>query len=61
MDVGPAPPDDRWLWVLDHAFVHNPIGMALFTLDGHFVKVNPAFCALLGVTEAELLADPHPP
>ena len=61
MDVGPAPPDDRWLWVLDHAFVHNPIGMALFTLDGRFVKVNPAFCALLGVTEAELLADPHPP
>jgi diguanylate cyclase (GGDEF)-like protein/PAS domain S-box-containing protein len=45
--------------VLDHTFAHNPIGMTLCTLDGRFVKVNPAFCALVGLTEAELLADTY--
>ena len=45
--------------VLDHTFANNPIGMVLCTLDGHFVKVNPAFCAQLGLTEAELLAETH--
>ena len=59
MDGRPESPDDRWRWVLDHAFVHNPIGMALFTLDGRFVKVNPTFCALIGLTEAELLVDTY--
>jgi diguanylate cyclase (GGDEF)-like protein/PAS domain S-box-containing protein len=43
--------------VLDHTFAHNPVGLVLTTLDGHFVKVNPAFCEFLGMTEAELLAD----
>ncbi len=45
--------------VLDHTFAHNPIGMTLCTLDGRFVKVNPAFCALVDRTEAELLADTY--
>ena len=45
--------------VLDHTFAHNPIGMTLCTLDGRFVKVNPAFCALVGRTEAEVLADTY--
>ncbi len=45
--------------VLDHTFAHNPIGMTLCTLDGRFVKVNPAFCALVGRTEAELLAETY--
>jgi len=45
--------------VLDHTFAHNPIGMTLCTLDGRFVKVNPAFCSLVGRTEAELLADTY--
>ena len=45
--------------VLDHTFAHNPIGMTLCTLDGRFVKVNPAFCALVGLTEAELLAETY--
>ena len=45
--------------VLDHTFAHNPIGMVLCTADGRFVKVNPAFCELVGLTEAELLADTY--
>lgn len=51
--------------VLDHTFAHNPIGMTLCTLDGRFVKVNPAFCDLVGRTEAEILVEtyqaPHRP
>jgi PAS domain S-box-containing protein len=38
------------------AFEHAPIGMDLVTLEGHFLQVNAALCALLGYTEAELLA-----
>jgi diguanylate cyclase (GGDEF)-like protein/PAS domain S-box-containing protein len=45
--------------VLDHTFAHNPIGMVLCATDGRFVKVNPAFCEFLGLTEAELLADTY--
>jgi diguanylate cyclase (GGDEF)-like protein/PAS domain S-box-containing protein len=45
--------------VLDHTFAHNPIGMTLCTLDGRFVKVNPAFCDLVGRSEAELLAETY--
>jgi diguanylate cyclase (GGDEF)-like protein/PAS domain S-box-containing protein len=45
--------------VLDHTFAHNPIAMSLCTLDGRFVKVNPAFCELVGLSEAEVLADTY--
>jgi diguanylate cyclase (GGDEF)-like protein/PAS domain S-box-containing protein len=45
--------------VLDHTFAHNPVGLTLCTVDGRFVKVNPAFCRLVGLTEAELLADTY--
>jgi len=37
------------------AMHHSPIGMALVGLDGAFLQINPAACALLGYTEAELL------
>ena len=37
------------------AFAYAAIGMALVGLDGHWLKVNPAMCALLGYTESELL------
>lgn len=37
------------------AFNNAPIGISLVTPSGQFVKVNPAYCELLGYTEAELL------
>ncbi len=36
-------------------FESSIAGAALVTLDGYFLKVNPAFCALTGFSEAELL------
>jgi PAS domain S-box-containing protein len=37
------------------AFLYAPIGMAIASLDGRILRVNPAFCRMLGTTEAELL------
>lgn len=37
------------------AFVHAPIGMALAAIDGRWLKVNPALCAILKYSEQELL------
>jgi diguanylate cyclase (GGDEF)-like protein/PAS domain S-box-containing protein len=42
------------------AFEDAPIGVALVGLDRSHVKVNRAYCAMLGYTEEELLAKPHP-
>ncbi len=41
--------------LFESAFLHAPIGMALFSGDGTLLKVNPAFCALTGHDEAFLL------
>lgn len=41
---------------LEQAFGASPIGMALVALDGSILRLNRAFCATLGLTEAELLA-----
>ncbi len=41
---------------LDHAFAASPIGMALVAPEGRFLRVNPTFCAMVGWSEAELLA-----
>jgi PAS domain S-box-containing protein len=38
------------------AFEFAPIGIALVALDGRWLKVNHAICALVGYSEAELLA-----
>ena len=38
------------------AFGHAAVGMALLTLEGRFVQVNPALCRILGREEADLLA-----
>src|SRR4051812_26557663 len=37
-----------------HAIDDAPIGMALVSLDGHFVRVNRAFCEVVGHDPAEL-------
>ena len=37
------------------AFVYAPIGMAIVRFDGQFLRVNPAFCRMVGYSEAELL------
>ncbi len=40
---------------LEMAFNASPIGLVLVSLEGRFMTVNPAFCAMVGRTEAELL------
>ncbi len=39
----------------DLSFDYAAIGMALVSPDGHWIKVNPSFCKLLGYSEDELL------
>lgn len=58
-----VPPANHQEWALhvsekrfSDAFEYAPIGMALISPDGRFIKVNPALCRLLGYDEAELLA-----
>ena len=41
---------------LEQAFGASPIGMSLVALDGRFLRVNRAFCLMLGWSETELLA-----
>ena len=36
-------------------FVNSPVGMALTSADGVYLQVNPAFCAMLGRSEDELV------
>ncbi len=38
------------------AFENAPIGVALVSTDGHWIKVNRALCELVGYSETELLA-----
>lgn len=41
--------------LFENAFHHAPIGMALVGLDGRFLKINAAFCDLIGYPEARML------
>jgi len=38
------------------AFDNAPIGMALISLQGKWLKVNPSLCAMVGYSETELLS-----
>ena len=35
------------------AFEHAPIGVALVSLEGHWLKVNPALCEMVGYSESQ--------
>ncbi|WP_333437868.1 PAS domain S-box protein [Microcoleus sp. D2_18a_D3] len=39
-----------------NAFENASIGKAIVSLDGHWIKVNPALCQILGYSSEELLA-----
>jgi PAS domain S-box-containing protein len=39
--------------LFENAFDHAPIGMALVALDGRLLKLNAAFCDLIGYEQAE--------
>lgn len=41
--------------VFEEAFKNSPIGMALVSIKGKFLKVNSSLCTLLGFSENELL------
>lgn len=41
--------------LFENAFAHAVVGKALVSLEGGFLKVNPAFCRLVGYSEEEML------
>ncbi|WP_238650689.1 PAS domain S-box protein [Paenibacillus piscarius] len=41
--------------ILDQAFQLSPVGMAVLSPEGEWIKVNPALCNMLGCSEADLL------
>jgi diguanylate cyclase (GGDEF)-like protein/PAS domain S-box-containing protein len=43
--------EQRWRLTIEH----SPIGIALSRVDGSWLRVNPAFCRIVGHTEGELL------
>jgi diguanylate cyclase (GGDEF)-like protein/PAS domain S-box-containing protein len=42
--------------IFEAAFDNAPVGMALLHLDGHWFRVNPALCRMLGYNADELCA-----
>ncbi len=42
--------------VFQDAFAHSPLGLALVSLDGQWLRVNQALCQIVGYREEELLA-----
>ncbi len=44
----------------EQAWKHAPIGMVMLSREGELLRVNPAFCELLGYSERELLGAPFP-
>ena len=41
--------------VLEAVFSRSPIGVAVIDADGYFRQINPAYCALYGYTEQEMI------
>ncbi|MFC5648756.1 PAS domain S-box protein [Paenibacillus solisilvae] len=41
--------------VFEHVFKHAPIGIAVVSIEGKWICVNPSVCAIFGYTEEELL------
>ncbi len=39
----------------EQAYTFAPIGIALVSMDGTWIKVNPALCKIMGYSEKELL------
>ncbi|MBM7564140.1 PAS domain S-box protein [Paenibacillus sacheonensis] len=44
--------------VYEHVFKHAPIGIALISVQGEWIGLNPAVCNILGFTEEELMNRP---
>jgi PAS domain S-box-containing protein len=42
--------------IFEHIYALAPIGIGLVSIDGHFMKANPALCRILGYTKTELQA-----
>ncbi|MGQ0625770.1 MAG: diguanylate cyclase domain-containing protein [Sporichthyaceae bacterium] len=53
-ESGAAPQGDGPLF--EAAFDHAPVGMALLDLAGHWFRINPALCRMLGYSARDLLA-----
>jgi PAS domain S-box-containing protein len=54
--VGPAAMSDD---VLRSAFEQSPSGVSVSALDGRWLRINDAYCAMLGYDPAELLGATH--
>ncbi|OOC58460.1 PAS domain S-box protein [Paenibacillus ihbetae] len=44
--------------LFEHVYKSAPIGIALVTIEGNWISVNPAACKMFGFTEKELLQQP---
>ncbi|WP_025704248.1 PAS domain S-box protein [Paenibacillus graminis] len=42
--------------LLDYAFLMSPLGVGVLSQEGKWLKVNPAFCHMIGCSEQEFLA-----
>ena len=54
--AGPAASSDD---VLRSAFEQSPTGMTVSALDGQWLRINDAYCAMLGCQPADLLGTTH--
>lgn len=56
--MGETPASDSALFAA--LFDQAAAGVAVFSIDGRFLRANPALCRMLGYTEPELLQKTHP-